>query len=109
MYRTKVLIISSKKEQSIKLFENHSVSVCGMKGSGKDLLTGNVIVRRNMPYVSNIDYTHDSNYIKLDYKDIDLNGNTRRNLVNGNVLYYECPYPEGADVYISDCGIYIGR
>lgn len=90
----------------IKLFENHSVSVCGMKGAGKDLLTGNVIVRRKKPYVSNIDYTHDDNYIVLNYKDINLNGNTRRNLVEGNVRYYECPYPEGADIYISDCGIY---
>ena len=53
----------------IKLFENGSVAVCGLRGSGKDLLTANVVVRRKKPYVSNIDYG--GMYMPFNYKLID--------------------------------------
>lgn len=91
----------------VKIFKVHSVSVSGMKGSGKDLLTANVVSRRKNHYVSNIDYTQDERYIKLHFNDLDVGGNTRRDLVNGTVKKYICPYPEDTDIYISDCGVYL--
>lgn len=87
----------------VKLFEQHSVSVSGEKGSGKDVLFGNVIHRRALPYVSNVDYGGD--YIPYKYEDIDIHS-TFHDLIRGNVRYYEWPHPMGADIYLSDCGIY---
>ena len=43
----------------IKMFESGCVSVSGMMGTGKDLLMGNVIMRRKRPYVSNMNYGGD--------------------------------------------------
>lgn len=88
------------------LFHRYSVCVTGAKGTGKDLLTGNIIARNPRKYSSNIDYTKDSRYIPLNFKDLDLNGNTRRDFVNGTVKPYKSPYPDGTDVYISDVGVY---
>lgn len=88
----------------IKLFEEGSVNVNGKRGSGKDLLTSNVIARRNLPYVSNVPYG--GNYYPFEYSKIDCGGNTYRNLINGNVKSYAYPYPDKTDVYLSDCGVY---
>lgn len=89
----------------IKLFEKGSVCVTGEKGSGKDMLTANVIARRNAPYASNFAYTSDNNHIPLDYRDIDLKC-TYKELIKGSVPYYVFPYPDNTDIYISDAGIY---
>lgn len=87
----------------IKMYERSSVSVCGMKGRGKDMLTANVVARRKKPYISNIDYG--GNFIPFDYKDIAL-GSTYKDLISGNVKPYIFPYNDGTDIYLSDCGIY---
>ena len=87
----------------IRLYERGSVSVCGQRGSGKDLLTANVVVRRNRPYVSNVPY--DGNALPFDYKKIAV-GNNYRNFIEGNVTPYEYPYADGTDIYLSDCGVY---
>lgn len=89
-----------------RTFTNHSVCVVGMKGSGKDLLLGNVVARRKKPYLSNLDYTNDSLFIPIDFNSLNLNGNTFDNIVSGRVRHYTFPYPQGTDVYISDVGIY---
>lgn len=89
----------------VRLFKKHSITVCGMKGTGKDLLTGNVIVRRNVPYVSNMNYGGD--YYKLDFNDLQMSGNTYKNLIDGDIIPYDYPYPPGADIYVSDAGIYL--
>ena len=39
-----------------KLFKKGSVCVTGLRGTGKDLLMSNVVVRNKKPYISNIDY-----------------------------------------------------
>lgn len=88
----------------IKLFEEHSVSVTGMKGTGKDLLFGNVIHRRKKAYVSNMDYG--GKYHFLDYDKLDCGGNSYENFVNGDVQYYAWEYPVACDIYVSDCGVY---
>lgn len=88
----------------VDLFENHSVCVSGMKGSGKDILFGNVINRRKIDYISNLDYG--GYYHPLLLKKFDI-PNNYANFINGNVLTYDYDYPLGADVYISDVGVYL--
>lgn len=91
----------------IKLFESGNVSVCGLRGTGKDLLFGNVIARRKKPYVSNLNYTNDINFNFLDFNLLDCGKNTYDNLIRGDILFYEYPYPLGSDIYVSDVGIYL--
>lgn len=90
----------------IKLFKNHSVSVSGVKGSGKDMLFSNIVARRKQYYISNADYKcRKSSYIKLDFRKL-KSGNTYKNFLDNAVKEYVYPYPDGTDIYISDCGIY---
>lgn len=91
----------------VNLFKEGNVMVCGPKGKGKDVLFGNVIARRRKPYVSNLDYTQDDLYQKLDFSKIDCGGNTYRELISGKVKYYKFPYEPESDIYISDAGIYL--
>lgn len=93
-------------------FEKGNVCVDGLRGCGKDMLTANVIVRRNRPYVSNIDYkacltskSRSSVYIPLEFSKLDVNNNYK-SLVGDNIIPYDYPYPENCDIYISDCGVY---
>lgn len=90
----------------VKLFKTHSVSVSGVKGSGKDLLMSNVIARRKRYYISNWDYKcKKASFIKLDFRKL-RTGNTYKNFLDNKVKPYVYPYPDGTDIYISDCGIY---
>lgn len=88
----------------VKLYEKHAVSVSGMTGAGKDMLTANVIERRGLPHVTNCHYNSLS--MPYDYNAIDCGGNTYRNFIDGDVNFYEFPYFDGCDIYLSDCGIY---
>lgn len=93
--------------QTIKDFRYSSVVVYGLRGRGKDLLLSNVIARRKESYISNLDYKcKDSQYIPLDFKDLCIKNNFNNFLLK-DINYYEYPYQEGADIYISDCGIYL--
>lgn len=87
----------------VQLFENGSVSVFGLRGKGKDLLTANVVVRRKKPYVSNVNYG--GIWYPLDLNALDCH-NSYRDFISGDPWYYEYPYPDGTDVYISDAGVY---
>lgn len=89
------------------MFEDGNVCVCGLRGTGKDVLTGNVIARRKQPYISNLDYTDGENYQPLDFDKIDVGKNTYKDLISGDVKYYAFPYKQGSDIYISDAGIYL--
>lgn len=88
-----------------KLFRNHSVAVFGAKGTGKDTLFGNVIVRRKAPYVSNTNYG--GLYIPLDWYAIDCGGNTYKDFMSGDLKTYTFPYPAASDIYIADVGVYL--
>lgn len=91
----------------VKMFERGNVCVTGLRGAGKDMLMSNVVVRRKAEYVSNIDYGgKNSHYNELDFKKLDLGGNTYKNLLDGDIKYYRYPYPAGSDIYISDVGVY---
>lgn len=86
-----------------KTFNKGNVCVTGLMGTGKDVLFGNVIARRKLPYLSNLNYGGD--YNKLDFECMKLGGNTYDTMIN-KPLYYEWKYPYGTDIYISDVGVY---
>lgn len=88
----------------IRLYKQGNVSVFGNCGSGKDLLQSNVIVRRKLPYVSNVNYGGE--WYPLDFKLLDV-GSNFEDFINDTVKPYNYPYPLGADVYLSDAGIYL--
>ena len=88
----------------LKLFESGNVSVFGLRGRGKDLLMSNVVIRRKLPYISNIDYG--GSFYSFDYDSLSCGSNTYKNFIAGDVRSYEYPYPDGTDVYLSDAGIY---
>ena len=89
-----------------KMFRRGSVSVCGLRGRGKDMLIANVIARDNRPYISNVDYRVKGNtWIPLDMSFLDVKNNYR-NFIYGNVVPFKYGYPEDVDIYISDTGIY---
>lgn len=87
-----------------KLFENGNVCVCGLRGKGKDMLLANVIMRRKLPYLSNMDYG--GKYMPLDLNTLDCGHNTYDNFINGKIRKYQFQYPDETDIYISDAGIY---
>lgn len=91
----------------IQLFENNSVSVCGKKGRGKDILIGNVIARRNRKYyISNVDYkVPNSSFIRFNPALLKT-GNDYRAFIENKTKTYIYPYPDKTDIYISDCGVY---
>lgn len=86
-------------------FESGNVCVTGLRGTGKDILFGNVIARRKKTYVSNLDYTNGLNFHIFEYEKLDIN-NTYKNFLSYGLNYYKFPYELGTDIYISDAGIY---
>lgn len=88
-----------------KYFNNGNVIVTGLRGRGKDMLTANIIARYEKQYISNFDYNCKSEYINLDFNKLDCK-NDYKNLISGNINYYEYPYPKGVNIYVSDAGIY---
>ena len=110
-----VLVKVFSIKRIVKLFENGNVCVTGLRGTGKDMLTANVIARRGEPYVSNMDYIAFKKrlfapktvmpFIKLDFDKLDVKNNYKA-LISGDIVPYDYPYPEKVDIYISDCGVY---
>lgn len=86
----------------IKLFEDGNVSISGLRGTGKDMLMGNVIIRRGLPYVSNLNYG--GKWIPLNWPDIDCHNNYT-NFISGKINHFDWPYPDRVDIYASDLGI----
>lgn len=88
----------------IKLFEQGNVSVCGLRGKGKDMLFANVVMRRKMPYISNTNYGGD--HIPFEPQVLNCR-NTYRNFLTGNLNRFQYPYDDGIDVYLADGGVYM--
>lgn len=96
------------KRKILTLFKKGNVSICGLRGTGKDMLTANVIARRKRPYISNIDYNikckkatfNDLKLLQFDIK------NDYKNFINDKFNHYDYPYPDKMDIYISDAGTY---
>lgn len=94
-----------KQVYIINLFKRNSCMVYGYKGTGKDMLFQFVVSRRKKEkYISNIDYG--GNYISLVLSRLNLGFNYTDLYDGGKVSsdYYDY---EGADVYISDVGVYL--
>lgn len=89
----------------IKLFDKGCVMVVGERGSGKDVLFGNVIARRKEPYVSNLDYGGDREELNL--SKLDMGCNSYVNFLEDNFNQVIYPYTKGADVYVSDANAYL--
>lgn len=87
-------------------FDEGNVMVTGEKGSGKDVLCGNVIARMKGRYISNMDYTKDGRYIPLDLAKLDVGKNFYKNFISGKVNKYIYPYEDGCHIWISDAGNY---
>jgi hypothetical protein len=64
----------------------------------------NVVIRRDLDYVCNIDYG--GKYHPFSYEDLNCGCNEYSNFITGNINNYSYPYPDGTDVYLSDAGIY---
>lgn len=88
----------------IKLFKTGNVSVCGLRGAGKDMLFANVVMRRKLPYISNTCYGGD--YIPFEPNQLNPN-NTWRNFLTKKINHYEYPFADGIDFYIADGGVYM--
>lgn len=92
----------------VKIFDRNNVIVVGLRGTGKDMLFGNVIARRQEPYISNFDYHCKSKkcvYHSLDFNKLDI-GSTTEDFIKGTTKKFVYEYPEGADIYVSDAGVY---
>lgn len=91
----------------VNYFRRGSVCVTGQRGAGKDMLIANVVARRREPYVGNVDYCAEgSDHYDLDYDKLMLGGLSFKDLVKGQIVQSTYEYPEGADIYISDIGVY---
>ena len=92
-----------------KYFNKGNVCVYGLRGTGKDLIFGNVILRRKKDYISNLDYSNNQNYIKLNFNNLNLAENTYKNLIDNKIKYYNFNdfYPVGTDIFLSDAGVYL--
>lgn len=88
----------------IKLFEEGNVSVCGLRGKGKDMLFANVVMRRKKPYISNTDYG--GQFIKFDPEVLNFK-NTWRNFMTGRLNRFVYPYADDIDIYCADLGVYM--
>ena len=87
-------------------FKAGNVIVFGAKGKGKDLVFQKVIKKRKKCYFSNMDYGYNFNYLSLG--EMRLGNNAYENFIEGVVEVIEKDeLLEGADIYISDAGIYL--
>lgn len=88
----------------IRLFDEGNVCVCGLRGRGKDMLFANVVQRRKLPYVSNVDYGGEHfAFVPLQF---DCGRNTFEEFISGELYPYDFPFADGTDLYISDAGVY---
>ena len=88
-----------------RMSKRYNLSISGMKGTGKDVLVGNLLARYSPGYVSNVDYTGDTRFHPLDMSVYNI-PTTTQELLNGHVTHYwEIPHDlDGLEVWISDCG-----
>lgn len=99
-----VLFLNFKK--ICKLFDRGNVITTGLRGTGKDMLSANVVARKCRPYISNIDYhCRKSVFIPINFDALDCKNNYK-NLISGDIVPYDYPYPEHCDIFISDAGVY---
>lgn len=87
-------------------FENMNTITYGHKGTGKDLVTDKVIHHRNEHYYANIPYSCEYLHLIKDFREVSCEPNDYKALVSGNIIKTKHKFIEGADIYISDMGVY---
>lgn len=94
-----------KQKYIVDLFKNNSCMVYGYKGTGKDMLFQFVINKRKKEeYISNIDYGGKHMPLSLNRLNLDF---SYTDLYDGAKVLSDYYDIEGADVYISDVGVYL--
>lgn len=105
-----VFIVSLvNKKRFVKLFEEGNVIVSGLRGRGKDMAFCVVVNTRKQNYISNVEYSSPKKSYKcfpLDLSVWEIAKNRYSDFVDNTVKFFEYPYPDGLDYYISDSGIY---
>lgn len=86
-------------------FKHCNVLVAGKKGTGKDLLFQYVINKRKEVHYGNINYGENTREIKLKY--VSCEPNDYNAIVNDDIKPQEHSIKEGADIYISDIGVFL--
>lgn len=110
------LLSSMRRRQIYRLFKDGNVIVTGLRGRGKDLLFSSITSARIKDkrlkkkkanfYISNIDYTNGKNRIEFEPQVFNMKGNTFSNFVENKFNYFEYPYNDGIDFFLSDGGVY---
>lgn len=90
---------------AVRCFERGNCIVAGHKGNGKDLFFSYIINKRGKRHYSNIRYNPDT--IVLDPRAFNIDPNTYRNFLDGNVVQIKKKLEEGLDYYLSDGGIFM--
>lgn len=104
-----VIVSVINKRRFVSLFSQGNCIVSGLRGRGKDMAFCIVVNARKKNYISNVEYSSPKKNYKcfpLDLKVWELAGNKYSDFVDDTVRYYEYPYPDDIDYYISDSGIY---
>lgn len=89
----------------VKCFQRANCIVCGHKGNGKDLLFMYVINKRHEKHYSNIKYN--SQTTVMEPKEFNIDPNTYKNFLDGEVEQIPKTLKEGRDYYLSDGGIFM--
>ena len=91
-------------------FKRCNVIVYGKKGCGKDLIFNFVINKRKEPYYSNISYSEHTNshlFKKIGLKEVSCEPNDYNRFVNDTIVKTPHLLKEGANIYISDIGVFL--
>lgn len=91
-------------------FKRCNVIVYGKKGTGKDLVFNYVINKRNEAYYSNISYSEHTKsriFHKIGLKEVSCEPNDYNAFVNDKIEKTPHLLKEGANIYISDIGVFL--
>lgn len=88
-----------------RTFAKGNVCVTGLRGTGKDMLFGNVTARNTEAYISNIDYKNKADYYHFSPSALRI-GNTYRDFIEETVKPFRYVYRQSVDFYLSDVGVY---
>lgn len=91
-------------------FKRCNCIVFGKKGTGKDLVFNYVIDKRKEPYYSNISYSEHTKtrlFKKIGLKEVSCEPNDYTAFVNDTIVKTPHLLKEGANIYISDIGVFL--
>lgn len=98
------------KRYVLNNFKSCNVIVAGKKGTGKDLVFNYVINKRKEPYYANISYSEHTGtrlYKKIGLKEVSCEPNDYNAFVNNKIEKTPHILKEGANIYVSDIGVFL--